>query len=160
MLISGNVTRRIVRLIDTKGNISMSIIATVTDAFEVNTDSNGNDEWYLGDMLLGFNEMMLDRILAMHACSQIIMHRMGNDIISKLTHGSMVHAGGVHVPQVSRTSTEVLTFIHLRGVCCRLLTVVLYHRSPPCWPTFGVAHVLLDIGEAFVDLWGTGATLV
>ncbi len=47
------------RLIDTKGNISMSIIATVTDALEVYTDSNY--VWYLCDMLLGFNEMMLDR---------------------------------------------------------------------------------------------------
>ena len=47
MLISGNVSRRIVRLIDTKGNITMSIIDTLTDAFEVHTDSNGNYVWYL-----------------------------------------------------------------------------------------------------------------
>ncbi len=47
MLISGNVSRRIVRLIDTKGNITMPIIDTATNAFEVYTNSNGNYVWYL-----------------------------------------------------------------------------------------------------------------
>jgi hypothetical protein len=57
-------------------------------------------------MLLGFYEVMQDRgtqANSLPACSQIITHLIDNDI-TKLTHDSIVHAWGVHVPQVSRTS--------------------------------------------------------
>ena len=68
----------------------------MTDVFEEYSDSNSTMYGTLGDMMLGFNEMVQARDTHSHVltvCSQVFMHLIDNDIISKLTHGSIVDAG-------------------------------------------------------------------
>jgi hypothetical protein len=76
------------------------------DAFKVYSDSNPTMDGTLGGMLLGLDEITQARDThAYNACMLTDHHascRKG--YITKMTQGSMVDAGAMHVPHVSRTS--------------------------------------------------------